>query len=197
MRKAIFSAAAGLLWALPLGAWASTWEADPVHSSAEFSVRHMMVANVRGTFDKMASTVELDDKDPTKSSVEATIDATTINTANEKRDAHLKSADFFDVEKYPTITFKSKKVAKAGANKYKVTGDLTMHGVTKEVVLDVELAKGEIKDPQGMTRRGASAKTKLNRKDFGLNWSKAIEGGGVVVGDEIAITIETSLIKKS
>lgn len=191
-------AAASFLFA-PSLALASTWEIDGAHSTAQFTVRHMMVTNVRGVFGKMAGTINLDDKDPTKSTVEATIDASTIDTGNEKRDGHLKSADFFDVANHPQLTFKSTKVAKAGKNKLKVTGDLTMRGVTKPVVLDVEWPENEIKVPAAMgggVKRGATATTKVNRQDFGITWNNPMEGGGVVVGDEVAISIELELDKK-
>ncbi len=182
--------------ALPGLAGATNWEIDPVHSAAQFSVRHLMVSNVRGEFGKVTGSVNLDDKDITKSTVEATIDATTVNTREEKRDQHLKSAEFFDVAKFPTLTFKSKKVAKAGTNKLKVTGDLTLHGVTKEVVLNVEGPAKASKDPYGNTKSGASATTKISRKDFGLVWNKALETGGVAVGDEVTIIIDVELLNK-
>lgn len=175
---------------------ASSWEIDGAHSSAQFSIKHLMVSNVRGEFSKVAGTLNLDDKDITKSSVDVSIDVNTINTREAKRDAHLKSPDFFDAAKFPALTFKSKKVEKAGADKLKVTGDLTIHGVTKEVVLNVEGPSAEIKDPFGNTRRGATATAKINRKDFGLNWNKALEAGGVLVGEEVNITIDVELLKK-
>jgi polyisoprenoid-binding protein YceI len=180
--------AALLLAASP--AAASVWEFDSAHSAAQFSVTHMMVTTVRGQFSGVQGTVEIADDNPANIKVDATIDATTIDTRQSKRDAHLKSADFFDVEKYPTITFKSKKSTKAGEGAYKVTGDLTMHGVTKEVVLDVT----GVKEAHG--RLGATAATKVNRKDFGLNWNKPLEAGGVVVSDEVQITIDIELAKK-
>ena len=181
-----------------LSSWgfASTWEIDPAHSSATFSIRHMTISNVRGEFGKVTGTVNWDDADVTKSTAEATIDATTINTHEPKRDAHLKSPEFFDVEKNPTITFKSTQVQKAGADHLKITGNLTIHGVTRPVILDATYT-GIVKDPGGNTRRGASAKTKLNRKDFGLTWNKSLEAGGVLVGDEVDIALELELAKKA
>lgn len=162
---------------------------DSAHSGASFSVKHMMVSNVKGQFSKVAGTISYDEKNPTAISVEATIDVTTINTNEPKRDAHLKSADFFDVEKFPTMTFKSKKAVKGGRGLL-LTGDLTMHGVTKEVTLDVEVSP-EMKGMRpGVLVRGANATTKVNRKDFGLNWNRAIEAGGVVVGEEVSISID-------
>jgi polyisoprenoid-binding protein YceI len=181
--------------ALALGQ-TSTWSLDPAHSHASFSIRHLVISNVRGEFGKMSGTVTLDEKDITKSKVEATIDATTIDTREPKRDEHLKSPDFFDVAKYPTITFKSTKVEKAGKDGLKVTGDLTMRGVTKPVVLKVAGPTAEIKDPWGNPRRGASVTTKLDRRDYGVAWSKVLEGGGAVVGDEVAIEIEAELVKQ-
>ncbi|KAF0217351.1 MAG: YceI [Geobacteraceae bacterium] len=182
--------------AIPAFASASTWNIDPDHSNVGFKVRHLMVSNVKGSFDKHTGTVDINDKDITKSKVEVTIDTTSINTNVQKRDEHLRSADFFDVAKHPTMTFVSKKVAKAGKDKLKVTGDLTLHGVTRQVVLEVEGPSKESKDPWGNIRRGATASTKINRKDFGLVWNAALETGGVAVGEEITITLEIELLKK-
>ncbi len=174
----------------------SAWEIDPAHSSVQFSVRHMMVSNVRGEFRKVTGTVRGDEKDPTHAQVEATIDTASIDTRNEKRDAHLKSPDFLDTEKYPTMTFRSKKIEKAGDGGYRVTGDLTLHGVTREVVLDVDGLAPAVKDPQGNSRAGAQATAKLNRQDFGVAWSKSLDGGGVVVGDDVAVTIDVEGVRK-
>jgi polyisoprenoid-binding protein YceI len=190
-------ALAAILVAGSVTAHAATFEIDPVHSTVQFAVRHMMVSNVRGTFGKVKGTVNLDETDPTKSSVEATIDADSIDTREAKRDAHLKSPDFLDVAKYPTITFKSKRVTKVGDNKYQATGDLTLHGVTKEVVLDVDGAPQTITDPMGNVKTGGSAHTKINRKDFGITWSKNLDGGGLMVGDDIDVTIDVELVKKT
>ena len=178
-------------------AQAATFEIDPVHTTVQFSVRHMMVSNVRGTFDKVSGTVTLDEADPTKSTVEATIDVNSLNTREPKRDTHLKSPDFFDVAKYPTITFKSKSVAKVADGKYQATGDLTIHGVTKEAVLEIEGSPKPITDPMGNLKLGGSVHTKINRKDFGITWSKSLDGGGVMVGDDVDITIDVELGKKS
>ena len=169
---------------------AATWQIDPAHSNVSFSVRHMMVSNVRGEFTKVSGTVEGDEKTPAQAVVNATIEATSINTREAKRDDHLKSPDFLDVAKYPTIIFKSKKIEPSGAGQFKLTGDLTLHGVTKEVVLDVSDVTAPIKDPMGKTRAGAQATTKIDRKDFGINWSKVMDGGGLMVGDEVAISID-------
>lgn len=190
---AIFSTIIAL--SLPTLASATIWNIDPDHTNIGFKVRHLMVSNVRGSFNKHTGVVDINDKDITKSKVEVTIDTASINTNVQKRDEHLRSADFFDVAKYPTMTFVSKKVAKAGKNKLKVTGDLTLHGITKEVVLNVEGPTAESKDPYGNIRRGAVANTKINRKDFGLVWNATLETGGVVVGDEVTITLEVEMIK--
>jgi polyisoprenoid-binding protein YceI len=196
MKRIIVSISTIVALALPAFAFASTWTIDADHSNVGFKVRHLMVSNVKGSFEKHTGTVEINDKDISKSKVEVTIDVNSINTNVAKRDEHLRSADFFDVAKYPSMTFTSKKVAKAGANKLKVTGDLTLHGVTREVVLDVDGPTSEIKDPWGNLRKGATAITKINRKDFGLVWNKALETGGVAVGEEIQITLEIEMIKK-
>jgi polyisoprenoid-binding protein YceI len=196
MKRFIKLIAAIVTLAIPAFASASTWNIDPDHSNVGFKVRHLMVSNVKGSFDKHSGTVDINDKDITKSKVEVTIDTASINTNVQKRDEHLRSADFFDVAKYPTMTFVSKKVAKAGKDKLKVTGDLTLHGVTRQVVLDMDGLAKESKDPWGNIRRGATASTKINRKDFGLVWNAALETGGVTVGEEVAIILEIEMIKK-
>jgi polyisoprenoid-binding protein YceI len=174
----------------------NTWMIDSNHSTIGFVVRHMMVSNVRGAFGKVAGTVTYDGKDVSSVAADVTVDTTTITTNNEKRDAHLKSPDFFDVATYPTLTFKSKRVQKVSDGKFKLIGDLTMHGVTKEVALDVEGPSQAIV-AQGATRIGASATTTLNRQDYGVKWSRNIDGGGVVVGDEVKVTLELELVKKA
>ncbi|HJQ84240.1 MAG TPA: YceI family protein [Candidatus Binatia bacterium] len=190
---AVVAGLSAVLGAVPAPAQ-SVWEIDPVHSSVQFTIRHMMVSNVRGEFTKVAGTVRADDKDPTRSTVEATLEAASIDTRNAKRDEHLRSPDFFDVAKFPTITFKSKRVERAGEGRYKVIGDLTMHGVTKEVTLDVEAAP-PVKDLQGHTRAGAHATTRVNRQDFGIVWSKTLDGGGVALGDQVDVTIDVEALK--
>lgn len=172
---------------------ASVWDIDTSHSSTTFKVRHLAIATVSGGFGKTSGRVTWDPADPTKSTVEATIDASTIDTQNSGRDEHLKSPDFFDVATHPTITFKSTKVEAAGEGRLKVTGDLTLRGVTKPVVLDVEGPVTPIKDPRGNMKTGATATTKINRQDFGVSWSKTLDGGGLVVSDEVWITIELEL----
>ena len=173
-------------------AHADTWTIDPAHSAANFRVRHLMVANVNGTFGAPTGTINLDEKDITKSTIETEVDASKVNTGIEKRDEHLRSADFFDAKKFPKLTFKSKNLAKAGDG-LKVVGDLTIHGVTKEVTFDVDGPTPPIKGMQGEPVRGLTATTKINRKDFGLVWNKAIEGGGVLVGEDVTISIELEL----
>ena len=195
MKRIIASISTIIALALPVIASAATWTIDPDHSHVGFKVRHLMVSNVKGSFEKFSGTVDINDRDITKSKVEVSIDTNSINTSVVKRDEHLRSADFFDVAKFPTMTFVSKKVVKAGNERLKVTGDLTLHGVTKEVVLDVEPISRESKDPWGNIRRGTTASAKINRKDFGLVWNKALETGGVAVGEEVLITLEIEMIK--
>jgi polyisoprenoid-binding protein YceI len=185
-----------LMIAAPLAASADTWQIDPVHTTVEFTVRHMMISNVRGLFTKVAGTITAKDSDPASVKVEATVDTSSIDTRSADRDADLKSANFLDVAKYPTMTFKSKKIEPAGPGKWKMVGDLTLHGVTKEVTLDVQGPTAPIKDPWGNSRAGASATTKINRKDFGLTWNKALETGGAVVGDEVTVSIDVEAVKK-
>jgi polyisoprenoid-binding protein YceI len=174
----------------------NTWTLDPAHTGITFKVRHMMVANVNGSFPKYSGTVTYDGKDVSSVAADITIDATSITTNNEKRDAHLKSPDFFDVATYPTITFKSKRVQKGAAGTFKLIGDLTIRGVTKEVTLDIEGPSQPIQ-AQGATKIGATATTTINRQDYGVKWSRNLDGGGVVVGDEVKITLELELNKRA
>jgi polyisoprenoid-binding protein YceI len=176
---------------------ASTWNLDPVHSTAEFKVRHMMISNVKGQFTGISGVLTLDEANVANSRVEATIDATTITTREAQRDAHLKSADFFDVEQFPALSFKSTKVEPKGDDEVLVTGDLTIHGITKPVVFKVEGPTAAGKDPWGNTRIGVSAVTKINRKDFGLTWNTALETGGILVGEEVTITLDLQFVKAS
>lgn len=173
----------------------TTYTIDPAHSSVQFTVRHMMISNVRGGFSGIKGTVEYDPADAGQTSVDVTIDPGTIRTLDEQRDAHLKSPDFLHVEQHPTITFKSTKVAPAGDGELSVTGDLTIHGVTKPVVLKVEGPTSEGKDPWGNIRMGASGTTKIKRSDFGLTWNAALETGGILVGDDLKIELEVQMIK--
>jgi polyisoprenoid-binding protein YceI len=196
--RSIFASA--LTGVLILGASASAlasdWDVDAAHSHVGFGVRHMMVSTVHGEFGKYTGTISLDDGgDFSKAKAHLQIDATSITTGNDKRDEHLKSPDFFDVAHFPTIVFDSTKVEKHGANGLILTGNLTIKNITKPVVLTVSDLTPEVKDPWGGTRRGATATAKINRKDFGLTWNKALEAGGVVVGDDVNLEIEVELSK--
>jgi polyisoprenoid-binding protein YceI len=173
----------------------TTWNIDPVHSVAEFKVRHMMISNVKGQFTGISGVLNLNEDDVTKSSVEATIDAASINTRDAQRDGHLKSADFFDVEKFPALAFKSTHVARTADGELTIDGELSIHGVTRKVTFAVEGPSAPAKDPWGNTRIGLSATTKINRKDFGLVWNSSLETGGVLLGDEITITLDVQFVK--
>ncbi|MBU1936238.1 YceI family protein [bacterium] len=175
--------------------FAADWTVDKAHSQVGFAVKHLMISTVRGSFSDYEVAINFDETDPSNLSFSGTIQAASINTENEKRDTHLRSADFFDVANYPTLTFASKKTEKISAGMYKMTGDLTIHGITKEVVLNVEGLTPVITTPMGDTRTGVTVTTTINRKDFGLNWNKALETGGVLVADEVKITIEAELVK--
>ena len=173
------------------------WQIDPAHSAAHFSVRHLMITNVRGEFTKLSGGALINPVDPAKSSVQVTIEASSVNTREPQRDEHLRSADFFDVANHPTLTFRSQRIETLGAEHLKVTGDLTIRGVTKEVPFDVEGPTAPIKDPWGNIRVGVSASAKINRKDFGVAFNALTETGGVVVGDEVKITVEAELIQQT
>lgn len=173
----------------------TTWNIDPAHTTAEFKVRHMMITNVKGHFRPVTGVVTLDEDDITKSRVEASIDAASIDTREADRDTHLKSADFFDVEKFPTLTFTSTRVTRQGDGELEVEGDLTIHGVTRKATFEVEGPTPPGKDPWGNTRIGFSATTKVNRKDFGLTWNAALETGGILVGEEVTITLDVEAVK--
>ena len=194
--KRFISIIALLALLLPLTATASTWTLDPAHSTVQFKVRHLMISNVKGVFEKVSGTLSLDEKNIAKSKVDVTIDTASVDTNIKKRDDHLRSADFFDAEKFPTITFTSTKVEKVGADKLKVFGNLSIKGTIRPVILDVEDLSPEIKDPRGNGRRGASATTNINRKDFGVNWSATMDNGGMVVAEDVAIQLEVEFIKK-
>lgn len=172
----------------------NTYHIDPSHSSANFSVKHMMIAKVHGGFEKLSGTFAYDPSELSKSHVEVTIDTASINTREASRDTHLKSSDFFDVEKYPTITFKSTRFEGAPGD-LRVTGELTIHGVTKTVTIDVDGPSEEIKDPWGNTKIGLAGSTKIKRKDFGLTWNAALEAGGMLVGDDVNITLDVQFLK--
>jgi polyisoprenoid-binding protein YceI len=173
----------------------TTWNLDPAHSAAEFKVKHMMISNVKGKFSGLSGVLKLDETDYTHSVVEASVPVGTIATGDDQRDVHLKSADFFDAEKFPTMTFKSTNIDSTGGADYEVTGDLTIHGVTKSVILKVEDVSEPSKDPWGNHRIGLSGSTKINRKDFGLTYNSALETGGVLVGEEVTITLDLQFIK--
>jgi polyisoprenoid-binding protein YceI len=173
---------------------ATTWKIDPVHSHIEFSVRHLMITTVKGRFTGVDGTVIIDDEDPSRSQVDVRIDASTIDTREPQRDAHLRSADFLDAETFPRLTFTSTRVSERPGSEFSVTGNLTMHGVTREVVLNVT-DEGRGRDPWGGERAGFNATTRINRKDYGLNWNQTLETGGVLVGDEVRIRLELQLVK--
>lgn len=179
---------------LPALAGTTTWQIDPKHSSAQFAVTHLMISIVRGEFHQVNGTVVYDDVDISKSSVNVTIDTSTVDTREPDRDKHLMSPDFFDVAKYPTISFKSTRVEPAGPGKFKVTGDLTIRGVTKQAALEVTAPKPATKDPWGLQRTAVSGSTKINRQDFGVAWNKTLDSGGVVVGDDVNITLDVEMV---
>ncbi|HTS08883.1 MAG TPA: YceI family protein [Candidatus Eisenbacteria bacterium] len=189
MSRFVFTGFIALALSAAAAAQAGAWQIDPNHTSAQFAVKHLAVSTVRGAFMKVSGSAQYDPADPSKDSVDITIDANSVDTRVQMRDNDLRSPNFLDVQKYPTITFKSKQVKSAGDGKLQMVGDLTIHGVTKEVVLDVDGPSAPIKDPWGNQRIGASASTKVNRKDFGVN------GLPAVVGDDINITIDTELIQ--
>ena len=195
--RATLGATLAAVLTVSAAATTTTWQIDPAHTSAGFAVKHLMISTVRGQFKGVTGTVNWDDQDISKSTVDVTIDANTVDTGEPKRDADLKSDKFFDVAKYPTITFKSKKTEQVSAGKLKINGDLTIRGVTKEAVLDVEGPTPPIKDPWGNTRVAANATTKVNRQDFGVKWNANMDGGGVVVGDDVTITIDLEMTKRA
>ena len=173
-----------------------TYQIDPQHTGAHFKVRHMMISNVKGEFSQTSGSVEFDPANLGSARVEATIDAATISTREPQRDKHLKSRDFLDAGRYPKITFRSTNVVAGLKDSYDVTGELTIRDVTRSVVLHVDSITAEIKDPQGWLRRGASASTRIDRKDFGLTWNAALESGGFLVGEEVDIAIDVELMRQ-
>ncbi len=180
--------------ASPLYAQATTWQIDSAHTATQFAVKHMMVSTVRGQFNKTTGTVTWDGQNVSSAAMNVVIDAASIDTREPARDNHLRSADFLDVAKYPTLTFKSTKTEAAGAGKARITGDLTIRGVMRQIVLDVDGPSAPVKDPSGVMRFGASATTKISRKDFGLIWNKLLETGGALVGDEVTITLDVEIV---
>ena len=173
----------------------TTWNIDPSHSVAEFKVKHMMISNVKGQFEKVQGALTLNEADITKSKVEASIDVSSVNTRDAQRDTHLKSPDFFDVDKFPALSFSSTRVTRAGDGELKVEGDLAIHGITRRVVFQVEGPTAAAKDPWGNMRVGLSATTKINRQDFGLTWNTMLETGGLLVGDEVTMTLDVQFVK--
>ena len=197
MKRNMFILSGLLLLGIPFLASGAEWQVDPNHSSFGFKIRHMMVSNVKGDFSKvLKGMIRFDDQNVSNSKAEVVIDAASINTAHAKRDDHLRSPDFFDVAKYPTIAFVTKQVTNNGPGKLKVTGDLTMHGMTKEIMLDVLGPTPEIKDPGGNFRRGLTGTAKIDRRDFGITYNRLLEAGGMVVGNEVDIAVEIELIRK-
>jgi polyisoprenoid-binding protein YceI len=196
MSRLLVSVYALAIFLLPPLSHGSEWTIDSSHSSAQFAVRHFMVSTVRGTFGAMSGSVSLDEQDVTKSSVRAEIDVASVDTREAKRDEHLRGTDFFDVETYPTMRFVSKKVERIDATRYTVTGDMTMKGVTKQVVFAVEGSTTPITDPWGNQRLGGVATTTINRTDFGLSYNAVLEAGGVTIGEEVTITIDFELTPK-
>ena len=180
--------------ALPASAGTTTYQIDPRHSSAGFGVTHLMISTVRGEFHGVTGTVVVDDSDVSKSSVNVTIDATTVDTREPDRDKHLKSEAFFDVANHPTITFQSTKIERNNDGSLKITGDLTIRGVTKSAILTASVPKPAIKDPWGLQRTAVSASTKINRQEFGVAWNQKLDSGGVVVGDDVNITLDVEMI---
>jgi polyisoprenoid-binding protein YceI len=174
----------------------TVWAIDPTHSNVEFAVRHLMITTVKGRFTAVSGTVVLDEADPTASSADITVEVASIDTREPQRDAHLRSADFFDVEKYPTLTFRSTGVTGITDNGFKLTGDLTIHGVTRPVTLDV-VHEGRARDPWGGERAGYAASTRIKRSDFGLTWNQLLETGGLAVSDEVKISLDVELVKKA
>jgi len=196
MKRCIIVLLVCLAMGMPLIAGAATYQLDTDHSSIQFKIRHLTVSNVTGTFNKIKGTASVEGEDLATLKVEVTIDAASVDTGHQKRDEHIRTADFLDVAKYPTITFVSKKVVKAEPGKLRITGDLTLHGVTREITVDLEGPTPEIKDPWGNFRRGATGTAKIDRRDFGITWNKALDTGGLVVGDEVGIQVDIEWVRK-
>ena len=187
---------AGLLSVSARGQGTAVWQIDPAHANAQFVVRHLGISNVQGQFTKISGAAEIDEKDLTKSNVTATIDVNSIDTRVAAGDADLKSPNFFDAAKYPTMTFQSKRIAQLGDGRLQITGDLTIHGITRPVTFDAELS-APIQDPWGGTRRGVTASTKINRQDFGLTYDKKSTTGELLIGDQVSITLDVEFVKKA
>ena len=196
MKRCIIVLLVCLAMGMPLIAGAATYQLDTDHSSIQFKIRHLTVSNVTGTFNKIKGSASVEGEDLATLKVEVTIDAASVDTGHQKRDEHIRTADFLDVAKYPTITFVSKKVVKADPGKLRITGDLTLHGVTREITVDLEGPTPEIKDPWGNFRRGATGTAKIDRRDFGITWNKALDTGGLVVGNEVGIQVDVEWVRK-
>jgi polyisoprenoid-binding protein YceI len=197
MKRSVWFALGIFLWSTPGLVFGTDWQVDPDHSSFQFKVRHMTVSSVRGDFGKLIKgTISLDPQDASNTKAEVTLDVASVSTNHAKRDEHLRGPDFFDVAKYPTITFASKQATKVGPDTLRATGDLTIRGVTREVVLEVQGPGPEVKDPGGTFRRGLTATAKINRKDFGMTWNRALDTGGMIVGDEVEISVEIEMVRK-
>jgi polyisoprenoid-binding protein YceI len=197
MRRLVLPLGMALIFSPSLRAQEANWRIDPLHSGAHFSVRHLMISTVRGEFTGVTGSITYDPKDVTRDTVEATIDCSTVNTGVAKRDAQLKSADFFDIARYPVMKFKSRRVEKMGDGRLKVKGDLTINATTQEVVLDVEGPSASVRDPRGNEKIGLAASTQISRKKFGIVWNEAMESGGVAVADEVSISLDLELIKNT
>jgi polyisoprenoid-binding protein YceI len=194
--RIVLTAGLAAVLTLPAAAATTEWQIDPMHSSAQFAVKHLAISTVRGAFTSVKGTVQFDDQDITKSSVDVTIDVNSVDTRVPARDKDLLSDHFFDVAHFPTITFKSTKVEQVAPGKLKVTGNLTIHGVTKEVALDLDGPTAPIKDPWGNQRMAINATTTINRQDFGVKWNATMDNGGLVVGNDVAITIDSEVFHK-
>jgi len=196
MKRSIMVLLICLAMGMPQIAAAATYQLDADHSSIQFKIRHLTVSNVTGTFNKFKGSASMEGEDPSTLKAEVTIEATSVDTGNQKRDEHLRTADFLEAAKYPTITFISKKVMKGDPGKLKLIGDLTLHGVTREITVDLEGPTPEIKDPWGNFRRGTTGTAKIDRRDFGITWNKALDTGGLVVGNEVGIYVEVEWVRK-
>jgi polyisoprenoid-binding protein YceI len=196
MKRYFIILLACLTLVIPAIAGAVTYQLDPVHSSIQFKIRHLTISNVTGTFSKFKGSAAIDGEDLTTLKVEVTIESASVYTGNEKRDEHLQKPDFLDTAKYSTITFVSKKVVKGDPGKLKITGDLTLHGVTREITVDLEGPTPEIKDPMGNVRRGASGTAKIDRRDFGITWNMALDSGGLAMGNEVMIYVDVEWVRK-
>ena len=196
MKRSIMVLLMGMALGMPLIAAAATYQLDADHSSIQFKIRHLTVSNVTGTFNKFKGSASLEGEDPSTLKAEVTIEAASVDTGHEKRDEHLRNPDFLDTAKYPAIAFVSKKVIKGDSGKLKIVGDLTLHGVTREITVDLDGPTPEIKDPGGNFRRGATGSARIDRRDFGITWNKVLDSGGLVVGNEVTIYVEIEWVRK-